>query len=269
MQPVLPHFATLEAAAHWQTVDFISDLHLHASQPATVTALAAALAETPAQAVCILGDLFDVWVGDDGPQGTDADAAFEHACLLLLKQVAKRKSLYFMVGNRDFLFGSAAAAQAGLHLLDDPTVLHFGNQRWLLSHGDALCLQDTDYLRFRAQVRSPQWQRDFLQQPLLQRRAIARSLRAQSEARKQTGTMPYADVDSDLAIAWLRAAEADVLIHGHTHRAADHDLGDGLRRIVLSDWDTQAHPPRAQILRLQRSPSGRVQIDRWTVPGYA
>ncbi len=266
MQPALPRFAPLQAAARWQTLDFISDLHLHPSQPATVAVLAAALAHSRADAVFILGDLFDVWVGDDGPQGDDAEAAFERACLALLRQAAQQRALYFMVGNRDFLFGPAAAAQAGLQLLDDPTVLHFGGQRWLLSHGDALCLQDTDYLRFRAQVRAPQWQRDFLQRPLPERRRIARELRAQSEARKQAGTMPYADVDAELASSWLQAADAAVLIHGHTHHPAEHDLGEGRRRIVLSDWEPLAQPPRAQVLRLQCHNARAVQIERWTVP---
>jgi UDP-2,3-diacylglucosamine hydrolase len=266
MQPALPRFAPLPAQASWQAIDFISDLHLHASEPATLAALADFLARSSAQAVFILGDLFDVWVGDDAPQGTDADAAFERACLDLLRQAAPRQQLHFMVGNRDFLFGPQAAEQACLHLLDDPTVLHFGGQRWLLSHGDALCLQDAEYLRFRAQVRSPQWQKDFLAQPLPQRRAIARSLRAQSEARKQAGSQPYADVDADLARQWLRAAQATALIHGHTHRPAEHALGAGLRRIVLSDWEPLAQPARLQALRLEQTgPGAPPQIRRWSL----
>src|SRR5690606_29513446 len=128
-------------------------------------------------------------------------------------------------------------------------VLVFQGRRWLLSHGDALCLDDTDYMRFRAQVRQAAWQQDFLAQPLARREAIARDLRAQSEARKRrTGHDPslWADVDAAAARGWLQRAAADTLIHGHTHRPAEHALGDGLRRVVLSDWDARATPPRAE-----------------------
>jgi UDP-2,3-diacylglucosamine hydrolase len=140
-------------------------------------------------------------------------------------------------------------------LLPDPATLVFDQQRWLLSHGDALCLADVDYLKFREQVRSAAWQHDFLAQPLPQRRLIGRDLRAQSEAahtaRNRAG-LPWADVDADAARDLLRQSGAPVLIHGHTHRPAEHELGGGLRRIVLSDWDTSgtAAPPRAEVLRL-------------------
>ncbi|MCJ7798165.1 MAG: UDP-2,3-diacylglucosamine diphosphatase, partial [Polaromonas sp.] len=134
-------------------------------------------------------------------------------------------------------------------LLDDPTVLAFAGQRWLLSHGDALCLGDTDYLKFRQQVRATTWQQAFLARPLAERQAIGRDLRQQSEARKRSG-MVYADVDPAAARQWLEAANARTLIHGHTHRPAVHDLGQGLNRVVLSDWDAQAPKPRADLLRL-------------------
>ena len=146
------------------------------------------LAHTRADAVFILGDLFEVWVGDDGLQGQDDDARFEQRCVEILRAAAARRAVHFMHGNRDFLFGQAAAAgAAGLTLLDDPTVLTFGGQRWLLTHGDALCLDDRDYLQFRAQVRTTAWQQNFLAQPLAERRAFARGLRQQSERRKQSG----------------------------------------------------------------------------------
>lgn len=266
MLPQPPRIAEWLAPASWRCVDFISDLHLHASEPATLAALQRLLRLSPADAVFILGDLFDVWVGDDGPQGDDAEAAFERAGLALLHQTAQRRALFFMAGNRDFLLGPAAAAQAGLQPLEDPTVLSFGSRRWLLSHGDALCLQDQEYLRFRAQVRAPQWQGDFLARPLAERRAIARELRAQSEARKRSGAMPYADADAELSRQWLRAAGADTLIHGHTHLPTEHDLGEGMRRLVLSDWDLGRHPPRAQALRLKLDGAGGVRMLRWDVP---
>lgn len=244
-------YAELHAPAHWQVVDFISDLHLQASEPQTLQAWEHYLAGTCADAVFILGDLFEVWVGDDGLEGGDEDARFEQHCVDILRAAAARHALYFMHGNRDFLFGHAAAHAARLTLLDDPTVLVFGEQRWLLTHGDALCLDDRDYLQFRAQVRSLDWQQAFLAQPLAQRRAIARNLRLESEQRKRSG-MAYADVDPALAREWLRTAAAPNLIHGHTHKPADHVMGSGLQRHVLSDWDAAAQPPRAQVLRLLR-----------------
>ena len=169
--------------------------------------------------------------------------------------------VFFLHGNRDFLFGPAAARAAHLSLLDDPAVLTFGGRRWLLSHGDALCLDDADYLRFRAQVRTPEWQTSFLAQALDQRRAVARSLRQQSEHRKQSG-VPYADVDAALAHAWLQAANAHTLIHGHTHKPADHAMGDSRHRHVLSDWHLDAHTSRAGVLRVQLGADGVTEVRR-------
>jgi UDP-2,3-diacylglucosamine hydrolase len=146
-----------------------------------------------------------------------------------------------------------------VQLLADPTVLTFAGQRWLLSHGDALCLGDVDYLAFRAQVRTPDWQRAFLARALAERQAIAQSLRAESEQRKRSGAS-YADVDRDAALDWLRAAAAPTLVHGHTHRPADHALDAGHRRIVLTDWDLKARPPRAEALRLSTAGVQRVPL---------
>jgi len=260
MAPTTPRFAELHAPAHWRVVDFISDLHLQASEAPTVQAWAHYLAHTRADAVFILGDLFEVWVGDDGLQGQDEDARFEQHCVEVLRAAAAQRDVHFMHGNRDFLFGPAAAGAAGLALLEDPTVLVFGGQRWLLSHGDALCLDDRDYLQFRAQVRTAAWQQTFLAQPLAERRALARGLRQQSEDRKQSGAT-YADVDAPLARDWLQAAAAAALIHGHTHKPADHTLGAGRHRHVLSDWDAAATPPRGEVLRLSIE-AGAVQVRR-------
>ena len=154
-----------------------------------------------------------------------------------------------MAGNRDFLLGPRFAQACGMTLLADPCVLVFAGQRWLLSHGDALCLGDHDYMRFRAEVRSPAWQQAFLARPLAERQALARQLRAQSEARKRSGET-YADLDPAATQAWLQAARSPTLIHGHTHRPASHLLGQGLSREVLSDWDLHAPVPRAEVLRL-------------------
>ncbi len=260
MTPTTPRIAELTAPAAWRMVDFISDLHLQASEPATVAAWEHYMAHTRANAVFILGDLFEVWVGDDVLDANDAETPFEAHCAHILRTTAQRCAVFFMHGNRDFLLGTAFAQACGLQLLTDPTALVFGGQRWLLTHGDALCLDDTDYLQFRTQVRSPEWQATFLARPLAERRTIARGLRAQSEARKKSGAV-YADVDAAAARHWLQAAQARELIHGHTHKPADHALSPDLQRRVLSDWDAAATPPRAEVLRLQLD-AGAVQVQR-------
>ncbi len=250
-------FATLRAPAHWQAVDFISDLHLQAAEPATLALWQHYLQWPPAQradALFILGDLFEVWIGDDvlSPLAPEAPS-FWHTCAQLLLEHSRHTPVYFMHGNRDFLLGSKALGACGMLGLDDPTVLEFHGGRWLLSHGDALCLADTDYQRFRAMVRSADWQLDFLGKPLSEREAIARGLREQSEARKRGSAHDpslWADVDADAASDWLQAASSQTLIHGHTHRPDQHDLGQGLQRVVLSDWDPTARPPRGEVLRL-------------------
>jgi UDP-2,3-diacylglucosamine hydrolase len=123
----------------------------------------------------------------------------------------------------------------------------------LLSHGDALCIDDTDYQLFRQEVRSPEWMARFLSQPLAKRQAVARQLRTESDMRKNS-SMGFADADTALSLSWLKAAASNHLIHGHTHQAADHVMSeDGQEpciRSVLSDWDLRAQPPRAQVLRL-------------------
>ena len=237
--------AELMAAPTWRTIDFISDLHLQAAQAATFDVWQQYMQNTPADAVVILGDLFEVWVGDDAL----LSGSFESQCADVISQTAARIPVFFMHGNRDFLVGSALMNRCNARLLDDPTVLMFDDQRWLLSHGDALCIDDLPYMQFRAQVRSPEWQQAFLVKPLAERQAIARGLRQQSEAKKQMAAV-YADVDPDATRQWLLAAQAPTLIHGHTHQPATHDLGDGMRRVVLSDWDADAEPARAEVLRL-------------------
>lgn len=262
MNATTPRFAELSASAHWQVVDFISDLHLQASEPSTVDAWQRYMTRTRADAVFILGDLFEVWVGDDGLLADDAESRFEQRCAEVLRKASALRPVYFMHGNRDFLLGKDFALATGVALLSDPCVFDFGGQPWVLSHGDAMCLDDHAYLKFREQVRQLDWQHHFLAKPLLERRAMARGLRQQSEDRKHSGTV-YADVDQDLTHAWLEAAHARHLIHGHTHQPADHTLAHGRQRHVLSDWDGAVIPPRAEVLRLSRAAhAGPVRIER-------
>jgi UDP-2,3-diacylglucosamine hydrolase len=275
-QTSIDRFAELQAPAHWQAVDFISDLHLQASDPSTFAGWQHFLQRPPAEradALFILGDLFEVWVGDDlldndGNGLVDDDRQFWRGCADLLHTYSRDTPVYFMAGNRDFLLGPAGLSACGMQGLQDPTVLDFLGQRWLLSHGDALCIEDVDYMLFRAQVRDVDWQQAFLARPLSERRAIALELRSQSEARKALQANDptlWADVDTAAARGWLMRAQAHTLIHGHTHRPARHDLGQTpdaatLQRVVLSDWDAAATPPRLELLRLNAQGLNRLPL---------
>lgn len=257
----------LRAPPHWRCVEFISDLHLHVHEPLTFEAWSQYLQQTTADAIFILGDLFEVWVGDDVLEDqAGASNGFEYQCAQVLRATADRTSVYIMPGNRDFLMGPALMQASGCTLLEDPCVLEFSSQRWLLTHGDALCLDDKAYMQFRALVRGAQWQRDFLEKPLHERLNLALHMRAQSEALKQ-GETHYADVDTAAAQVSLETLRADHMIHGHTHRPARHPLGACHDRWVLSDWDLSARPPRAEVLRLSLvldgdGPAGKALVQR-------
>ena len=248
----VPPVAELHAPAHWRTVDFISDLHLQPSEPQTLQLWRDYLQRTQADAVFILGDLFEVWVGDDS---LDEPGSFEADCAAVLLAASRQRPLFFMLGNRDFLAGAGFLQRSGMTGLADPTVLVWSGPRTLLSHGDALCLDDVDYQRFRTVVRGAIWQQQFLAQPLQLRRSQARAMRAQSTA-LQRPAQTYADVDGPAACAWLQATASTVLLHGHTHRPADHALAPGLSRSVLSDWELDATPPRAEVRRLHLPGNG-------------
>jgi len=246
--PALPRFAEFVAPASWRAVDFLSDLHLSASTPRTFDALAAHLRSTDADAVFILGDLFDVWIGDDARHaGTDA------RCAEMLTEAASLRFLAFMAGNRDFLVGRDMLADCDMTALHDPTVLCAFGERLLLTHGDALCLSDTAYQAFRTEVRSAAWQQRFLSQPIEKRLDIARGIRAESERHKaEQHPSGWSDVDASAALEWLRAADARMMVHGHTHMPASHELSPGFSRHVLSDWDfDHSSTPRADVLRWQ------------------
>lgn len=249
--PPPERFEVLHAPASWQEVDFISDVHLHGGDPQTAQAWMDFLQSPhPADALFILGDLFEVWVGDDE---LDDPRSFVSECANVLRRYSQTTPTFFLCGNRDFLLGTAALEACGMRALGDPTVLAFHGRRWMLSHGDALCLDDTDYQVFRQQVRSDAWQKAFLSRPLAERTALARDMRERSESRKRGmahAPDSWADVDPEAARTWMKAAGAETLIHGHTHRPKEHDLGQGLTRVVLSDWDASAAPARLEVLRL-------------------
>jgi UDP-2,3-diacylglucosamine hydrolase len=246
----------LRAESAWQQVDLLSDLHLGPETPQTLARLARHLAETPAQAVFLLGDVFEVWVGDDA-----RFAPCEQRIVQMLKAASSRLKLFFLPGNRDFLVGKDMLTDCGMpEPLADPTVLEAFGQRWLLSHGDAQCLGDAAYQRLRLQLRDPTWQQALLAKPLAERRAFAKQARDASRS-AQAAMLMDAELDADTCRAQLKAAKAQVLIHGHTHRPALHDLGEGLQRYVLSDWDFDSDGAvRGDVLRLSAAGLERIAL---------
>ena len=243
---VLP-LQVFDAPETWRTVDFISDLHLQENELTTFEVWQAYMQNTTADAVFILGDLFEVWVGDDAAD----QHVFLQKCAAVLKACASKRQVAFMRGNRDFLVGSAFLNKCHVLDLQDPTVLNFASQKWLLSHGDAGCLGDTDYQSFRQVVRQAHWQEDFLAKTLTERESIARQLRSQSEILKKNSSAVYADVADEWSTQMLQEAGATCLVHGHTHRPALHSLSEAplMQRYVLSDWDAASIRPRAEVLR--------------------
>lgn len=215
---------------------FISDLHLHESRPLITRAFFHFLhtQASHAEALYILGDFFDAWVGDDD----DADLPREVARkLFALKQ--QGTAIYFQHGNRDFLLGENYAGKAGMVLLPDSCVIDLYGTPTLLLHGDTLCTADQDYQQFRQMVRSNQWQQQILAQPLTARRALAAQLRAKSQSMNSLKAEDIMDVTPAEVITQMEQANVTRLIHGHTHRPAHHTLainGKPAERIVLGDW---------------------------------
>jgi UDP-2,3-diacylglucosamine hydrolase len=234
-----------------RAVDFISDLHLGEGQPATFEAWAQYLERTTADAVFILGDLFEVWVGDDM-----RTLDFESRCMTVLTAAAAKRPVWLLHGNRDFLLGPAFAEATGVRLMGDPVSLSAFGRTVVLTHGDALCLDDVPYQLFRQQVRTAAWQQQTLAQPLEARLALAAKMRAASRTRRDE-PVTYADADPAMSRAWLHEAGSDTLIHGHTHRPATHDH-EGWTRHVLSDWDLDNPVPELR----------RAEVLRWTAAGF-
>jgi UDP-2,3-diacylglucosamine hydrolase len=228
------------------TTLFISDLHLDASRPAITDLFLAFLRSEvlAADALYILGDLFEAWIGDDTPSpAADAVAA-------ALKEVSDAGvPVYFIRGNRDFLLGEQYAARASMRILPDPSVIDLYGTPVLLQHGDLLCTDDLPYQQFRAQTRDPAFQAQFLAQPLAARIAFAQKARDASQSRQsemKQGDRAQFETVTDVAPAEVDATfvrfGVDTMIHGHTHRPAVHSLmaGDQARtRIVLGDWYEQ------------------------------
>lgn len=217
-------------------IHFISDLHLQDEASWLGELFSRTLADWRGKidALYILGDLFEYWVGDDD------DSPFHAAMLAAMRDFSAVTPLYVMRGNRDFLLGAGFAAASGATLLDEPHLLQRHGRDYLLVHGDGECTDDAAYQQFRAMVRQPAWQAAFLQKPLAERHAIARQIRGMSEHKKQTQGMSEISDVSPTAIEQLLAAHPGAtLIHGHTHRPARHEHlvnGELRERWVIADW---------------------------------
>ena len=181
----------------------------------------------------ILGDLFEMWVGDDAPS-----ALAESVALALADFVTAGAEVAIMHGNRDFLIGEAYAARCRARLMAESEIITSGSREILLMHGDSLCTDDTDYQEFRSLVRQPDWQATFLAQPLEARLAFATQARAQSREATATKANDIMDVNQAAVEQQLQAASVDRIVHGHTHRPARHAVGSG-ERIVLGDWTAE------------------------------
>lgn len=216
---------------------FISDLHLSASTPELLSLFQNFLANRArqAEALYILGDLFEAWVGDD-----DGDAPGHREVIAALRNAADSGlAIYLQCGNRDFLLGNDFAAAAGITLLPDPYVLSLPTWQFVLSHGDQLCSDDRAYQAFRLQVRAADWQAAFLARPLTERRALAQHIRGESERNKQEKAAYLMDLNAGATDDFLRQHGYATFIHGHTHQPATHQhLVDGIQveRWVLADW---------------------------------
>ncbi len=221
------------------TTLFISDLHLQANQPEIGTQFLSFLAGEArgAEALYILGDLFEVWLGDDDP-----NPYYGEMKSALRTLIDTGVPVYFMHGNRDFTIGADFAAETGITILDDPTVVDLYGDQVLLCHGDALCTDDVQYQQIRAMTRNPEWQAMMLAKSIEERIAFAVEARKESMERGESLSDEIMDVNQEAVAAALQEYGVAVMLHGHTHRPAVHsvDLGDRkATRIVLGDWYEQ------------------------------
>ena len=221
-----------------KSVGFISDLHLSSSDTEIEDRLKHALEHWALNLdyLFILGDLFEYWIGDDA---SEQCGLLQYEQLLAQFSSDTKTELLIMHGNRDFLLGTDFCQRIGASLIPDPTVLHYGDIPILLAHGDALCTDDYEHMLTRSQLRSKEWQNKVLSKSIEQRLAIAHSAREQSEESKRRKSMEIMDVNQNAVIDSMQEHRCRLMIHGHTHRPAIHNLEierNAAIRIVLSDW---------------------------------
>lgn len=235
-----------------QEIIFISDLHLSLDKQDVTRRFLAFLQNRAAssQALYILGDLFDAWIGDDDYTPPNKEVRKN------LKQLVDAGTQVFLqLGNRDFLLGQEFAAQTGVSLLGDYAVIDLFGVPTLLTHGDLLCSDDIAYQQFREKSRSPEWMRNVLSKPLLVRLLAARWYRFRSHFHKRRKSLDIMDVNDKTVVEVMRSYRCSQLIHGHTHRPAVHELtidGQPARRFVLAEWKKQS-----------------TEILSWTESGYS
>lgn len=217
----------------------ISDLHLEQERPDITRAFLHFLATRARQAdaLYILGDFFEVWIGDD------AISPFQREIAQALRELSEAGTrVYLMHGNRDFLIGKRFCREAGATLLPDPCLVEMGGERVLLMHGDSLCTLDVGYMKLRRWLRNPLSLFILRNLPLSTRHKLARKLRSESRAQSRMKASEIVDVTPDEVLRVMAEHGVRTLIHGHTHRPATHELqikGQAARRIVLGDWDKQ------------------------------
>lgn len=222
------------------TTLFISDLHLCAERPRITELFLDFLTReaAAAEALYILGDLFEYWIGDDALASTEGDDGMQAIVAALRRLTAAGVPVFVQHGNRDFLLGADFCAATGCELLPDPSLIDLYGEPTLLMHGDLLCTDDLEYQQVRRQLRDPRWIAQFLAHTRSERAALVRGYRAQSQAVTQAKPAEIMDVNSDAVAAAMASHGVRQLIHGHTHRPAVHRLPHG-RRIVLGDWYEQ------------------------------
>lgn len=236
------------------SVLFISDLHLEAERPDITRAFLHFLSTRArkAQALYILGDFFEAWIGDDGMD------EFQHSIARALRELSDRGTrVYIMHGNRDFLIGQAFCREAGCTLLRDPSLIDLDGEKILLMHGDSLCTLDAAYMKLRRWLRNPLSLFILRNLPLATRHKLARKLRKESRAQTRMKASEIVDVTPAEVEKIMRDKGVRILIHGHTHRPAVHELeidGRPARRIVLGDWDSQGWALEADEQGLQQAP---------------
>ncbi len=223
------------------TILFISDLHLTVQRPRMLLQFYEFLdKQVPtADALYILGDLFEFWVGDDAAETTGN----EPILLALRDTTSSLPAVYFLPGNRDFLVGQAFAEKTGVQILGQPSVIDLFGRRTLIMHGDSLCIDDQKHQEFRAMVDTPEWQSSFLDKPVDQRLHMAKQARMISEQNKQLTPMDIMDVNQEEVSRQMQHHDTRLLIHGHTHRPGIHRMTEGTDvryRVVLGDWYEQS-----------------------------
>ena len=239
------------------TTVFLSDIHVSDEHPEISKHLEEFLLqeESKTNAIYILGDLFEYWLGDDDP-----NASFAEIKNLLKKLSDKNISIFFIHGNRDFLIGESFAVETGCHILHDPHVIDLYGKKVLISHGDIFCTDDKEYQLFRKQTRDPAWKKSILSKSLSFREEFAKKARLESSQHTSSKKNEIMDVNKDEILKMYEKYNLDIIIHGHTHRPAIHDVffnGRNCQRIVLGDWYEQG-----SILKCDETGFDLIELDR-------